>query len=521
MEASIQEWLNIVARWIHVIAAIMWVGDSFLFMWMDSHLSKPRKPGDDALAGELWMVHSGGFYEVYKRKYLRPDQLPPKLYWFKWESYTTWISGMCLLVIVYFMGGAVYLIDPSVMPMSQFAAVHLTLGLLAVGWLVYDALCTFVFRGSIRRAAAIGWPLIVALAYGLGQVYAPRAAFLLVGAIMGTIMAGNVFFRIIPAQRHMLAATKAGTPVDTSYGLRAKQRSMHNHYMTLPVIFTMLSNHFPGMYGHPQAWVILALLFAFGVSLKIFMNQRGETPLPILALGGIGLAGVVAMTFPKSAGSSFGAYADHPPVPFARVQEIVSARCVSCHSENPATPAFPVAPNGVKFDTPALVHAYAERMYVRAVVNKTMPLANMTGMTDVERAEFGAWVAQGANIEGATGVIGGAAPGALSLPGPTLAVGISPVAEARTIYASRCALCHGPGGAGDGPTASVLRPHPRDYRDAAWQKGVTDEALGMVIVQGGAAAGLSTAMPPNPELATKPEVVAELVGLIRGFGGKK
>ncbi|MCE9615470.1 MAG: urate hydroxylase PuuD [Lentisphaerae bacterium] len=406
MEASVQEWLQIVARWIHVIAAIMWVGDSFLFMWMDSHLSKPRKPGDAALTGEIWLVHSGGFYEIYKRKFLRPDELPPMLYWFKWESYTTWISGIALLIIVYFMGGAAFLVDPYVRPLAPSVAIGLSLALLAAGWLVYDTLCRHLFKDNIRLAAFAGWPLVVLVALALGDVFAPRAAYLLTGAMLGTIMSANVFFRIIPAQRHMLAATRAGTEVDLRYGVRAKQRSTHNHYLTLPVLFMMLSNHFPSTYSHPLAWLVLGLLILVGLSLKILMNRRSDTPPVIVTLGIGAFIGVVMLTYPRDLeGLGDGVYERHEPVGIARVQEIVAMRCVTCHAAHPTYPAYPVAPGGVRLDTPIHLRHYAERILVRAVITKTMPLGNLTGISDAERLELGAWVVQGARIAGATNAV--------------------------------------------------------------------------------------------------------------------
>jgi hypothetical protein len=249
MYAFFAEWLNLLVRWVHVIAAIMWIGDSFLFMWLDSHLTAPSRPREGDVAGELWMTHSGGFYEVVKRRSFAQGEMPATLYWFKWESYTTWLTGFLLLVIVFHLNGASLLIDPSVHPLTPVQATAISLGLLPLCYGLYELLWRTPLARNNRVFAAVGLVLITGLAYVLTQLFSARGAFLQMGAILGTIMSANVFFRIIPAQRHMLAMTREGRPVDTSYGVRAKGRSIQNHYMTLPVLFTMLSNHFPSTYG--------------------------------------------------------------------------------------------------------------------------------------------------------------------------------------------------------------------------------------------------------------------------------
>ena len=401
MSAFFLEWFHLVARWAHVIAAIMWVGDSFLFMWLDSHLEAPRKPREGTVVGELWMTHSGGFYEVVKRKSLGKDELPPTLHWFKWESYSTWITGMLLVVIVYWAGGRAMMLETT-STLTQAQAVLMSLGLLIVAVVVYDLVCRTPLIGNNRVFASLGLIVVVALTFGLLQVFSPRAVFLQVGAMLGTIMASNVFFRIIPAQKHMLAATRAGTPVDTSYGARAKQRSVHNHYLSLPVLFLMLSNHFPTTFGHPQAWAVLGLLCVFGVGIKYTMNFRRRTH-PVILLGtGAALVVVIGLTAPRAsanASANASAGSDAPAVPFSRVEVIMAARCVSCHAQKPSSPMFAAAPSGVMLDTPARIQAQAERIRFRAVETKTMPLGNMTGMTDEERALLGAWIAQGARLE--------------------------------------------------------------------------------------------------------------------------
>ena len=360
------EWLNLIVRWTHVVAAIMWIGDSFLFMWLDRSLVAPSRKREGAVAGELWMVHSGGFYEVVKRRYLAPDELPPGLHWFKWEAYTTWISGFFLLGIVYYFGGGIYLVDRSVAAIPHPAAVALSAALLAAGWLVYDALWTSPLA---KRPAAgiVSFALIVALAFGLTRVFSGRAAFLHLGAVLGTVMAANVWRRIIPAQAAMLAATRAGRPVDVTLGERAKTRSIHNHYLTLPVLFTMLSNHFPGTWGHPLNWLSLVLLVVLGAAVKYVMNFRSRSNRWVVLAGVASLAGAVALAVRTGTpAASAGDYRGEPPVAFETARAIVELRCVSCHSAKPSNPAFPEAPLGVRLDEPALIAKLAPRIMARA-----------------------------------------------------------------------------------------------------------------------------------------------------------
>lgn len=504
MNPAVQEWLNVLMRGAHVVAAIMWIGDSFLFMWLDSQLRKPERELKGEVVGELWMAHSGGFYEVVKRKSL--DALPRELHWFKWESYTTWITGFLLLIIVYWAGGRAMLVDAS-SPLSHGQAVGISAGLLVGGVVVYDLLCRTPLAKDGRIFGVVGLALIGVVAWYTTHTFAPRTAFLLVGAMLGTIMASNVFLRIIPAQKHMLAATREGRAVDTSYGARAKVRSTHNHYLTFPVLLTMLSNHFPSLFGHARAWVVLLLLFVAGAGVKYAMNFRSRTH-PVVALGTlVSFGAIVVMTAPQSVGID-PALAAGPKVSFATAQTIVQSRCVTCHSPAPTNPTVTSAPSGVMLDTPDRMHVYAERMYVRSVHTKTMPLGNTTGMSDEERQVLGAWIAQGADIH---------APGPAEVPTAKPKVYANAAEAARTIFAERCTPCHGAEGRGDGPSASALNPKPRNYQDVAWQDQATDEAIAKAILEGGAAVGKSPVMPGNPDLKTQPEVVAELVKVVRGF----
>lgn len=549
MLPTVEEWLNLALRWAHVIAAIMWIGDSFLFMWLDSHLEAPRRTREGAVVGELWMTHSGGFYEVVKRRSLRPEEMPPRLYWFKWESYTTWITGFFLITVVYYLGGQAMLVEPGG-PLLHAEGVALSITLLGAGVLVYDLLCRTPLVNNLKVFGIVALVAVVALTWALHGVFTPRAVFLQVGAMIATIMSSNVLLRIIPAQRHMLAATRAGTPVDTSYGARAKLHSTHNHYVTLPVLFTMLSNHFPSIYASAQPWFALGLLAVVGAGVKLFMNQR-LTMHPVKLVGtAAALVTVVLLTLPRGSGVAEASYAGVPRVSYDEVHAVLQARCATCHAQVPSNPAFPAAPMGVVLETPEQIHASKDRILARVVHTRTMPLGNLTGMTEEERSLVGAWVAQGGSVSavrapnanaGATATTppadaGAASPSfvtaaptgpslpalpsqnpAVAAPSPVASEPVQPEAEAKTVYRVRCSMCHGPSGQGDGPAAVAYKPPPRKFSDASWQTSISDQAIRKVIVSGGPAIGKSPNMPAHADLEGKPEVLSELVKLIRGF----
>ncbi len=386
------EWLGALARWVHVIAAIMWIGDSFLFMWMDASLEPPARPRDGDIQGELWMVHSGGFYEVVKRRSLRPEEMPKNLYWFKWQSYSTWISGMFLLAMVYWFGDRALLVD-SGSKLSHAQAVLVSIGALLAGWLVYDFACRSPLRKRPRLLTILLAVALVAAVFGLTRVFGAHAAWLLTGAMIGTIMVSNVAHVIVPGQRKMIAQTLAGVPVDTGPGKLAKYRSTHNHYLTLPVLFMMLSQHFPSGYGHPLSWLVLVLISTFGIVLKYVMNFRTRSDWRLVALGTAALVAAIVMTARPSAGGPAAAPTLGTLVSEAQAFAIVERRCTTCHSEHPTNPSFPEPPSGVKLDSPERLRAMSARVQVRAIDTKTMPLGNLTGMTDAERDTLGAWLA--------------------------------------------------------------------------------------------------------------------------------
>jgi uncharacterized membrane protein len=402
MAAHLNEWLHLLLRWAHLIAGIAWIGSSFYFIWLDSHLTASSR-GKEGVEGELWMVHSGGFYQVEKYR-IRPGWMPDKeLHWFKYEALLTWITGFLLLNVVYYLTGGAFLVDPAVSSISTPAAVALGLGSLAVSWLVYDGL--FVSPLARRGGWAVGlsFALLGALILGLTHVFSGRAAYIHVGAVLGTLMVANVWIRILPAQRQMLEATRAGKEADHELGKAAKRRSVHNSYMTLPVLFIMLSNHFPTTYASPHSAGVLALLIVLGAAFRHYMivGSRVSWLVPLVATGLLGLVILTAPALQESAtqGQDVAAARAQPAVPFAQAQAIVQSRCVACHAARPADATFGPMPGGVSFEEPERMRTLAERIKFRAVVSRTMPLANKTGITDEERALLGRWVDQGAKLE--------------------------------------------------------------------------------------------------------------------------
>jgi uncharacterized membrane protein len=390
---------DLLLRWFHVIAGIMWIGNSLLYNWLDRNLVKP--PGAAPLSeGTIWLLHSGAFYEVEK-KLLAPGEMPAKVHWFKWQNFSTWASGILLLVVVYFLGESAWLVDPTQGHASYSNAVAAALGTLIGGWVAYD----LIWRSPLRARPAIGGALcvalLVAITWGLGQVMTPRAAFIHVGVLLGTIMTGNVWMVIVPSQRDLVAATLAGQPQDRALSARAKQRSIHNNYMTFPLIFTMVSNHFPAIYGHRFAWAILLALMTGGALVRHFMNVRFHFRPWRWALAGSVIATLGAalalLAQPARRGPSDAELAAGPRVPFEKVEAIVALRCASCHGSTPSDPLFPTAPTGLVLERPEQLAAAARRIRVRVEAH-TMPFANRTAMTDDERATIVRWVAQGGAI---------------------------------------------------------------------------------------------------------------------------
>ncbi len=396
VEAHVLEWLNLIVRWFHVITGIAWIGTSFYFNWLDSHLAPPPSPRD-GVGGELWMVHSGGFYRVEKFA-VTPPTLPSVLHWFKWEAYATWISGFSLLALVYYFGARAQLLLSGTAPLSAGVTILIAIATLVVGWFVYDGLCLSPLGTRPTLFVIVGFFLATGVAFSLSHLMSGHAAYIHTGALLGTLMAGNVWRRIIPFQRQLVRAAESGGTPDANFGKRAKQRSLHNNYMTLPVVFIMLSSHFPSTYGHRFSWLILAGIALIGAGVRHFFNlkNKGKINVWIMPAATAALVALVIVTAPARKPPAAASLSEI--VPFSEVQRIVHDRCLSCHSANPTNPTFPTAPNGVVFDTADAIQTQAERIHVRAVVTRTMPLANLTGMTEDERTLLETWIAQRARL---------------------------------------------------------------------------------------------------------------------------
>ncbi len=395
MTSWLGDWANLLLRWAHFIAGIAWIGSSFYFIWLDRALTKPAHP-KPGVEGDLWMVHSGGFYQVEKRR-PGPGEVPAVLHWFKWEAMLTWITGIALLVLIFYLGG-VYLRDPSVSRIGRLPAIALGVGVLVFSWPIYDGLWRSPLAKRPAVASLISLALLTAVTVLLCRLLSGRAAFMHVGSLLGTLMVANVWERILPAQRQMLAATRAGQPADFTLGERAKQRSVHNSYMTFPLLFIMLSNHFPATYASPVNWLVLLLLFVAGASVRHAMIGRGSSSRWALVPAGLALAAAMFLSTPKGAAApSTTAAADSVP-PFHAVRAVIAQRCQPCHSQYQSDRTFGPAPGGVTFDTPESIARLAERIRVRAVETKTMPIANKTGMTDEERDLLARWISVGAPL---------------------------------------------------------------------------------------------------------------------------
>ena len=383
MDPYANEWLSFLARWLHVMAGIVWIGTSFYFVALDNHLR------DNA----SWEIHGGGFYRI--EKFVpAPPRLPDVLYWFKWEAYTTWLSGFALLVFLYYFNATTYLVLPGG-PLGTGWSITVSVALLGVAWLVYDGLCRATRNEVVLTAALLG--LTTLAAWGATELFAPRAAYVQVGAMLGTIMVANVFFVIIPAHRGLIRAKEAYREPDPGPALEAKRRSVHNNYLTLPVVFAMLSNHFPAAYTHSYSWLVLVALMAIGAWIRHFFNLRhaGRNVWWIPLTAALGIAAVAVAIRPT--GGSGGTAVAAGSVSSTQARAIVLQRCVPCHSAHPTRVS--AAPLGIELDTAAQIHAQAAAIARVAVDSQLMPLGNATGMTQAERDELGAWIRAGARIK--------------------------------------------------------------------------------------------------------------------------
>jgi uncharacterized membrane protein len=389
---DLAEWLNLAIRWLHLTTGIAWIGSSFYFVWLDNHL---RPPASGEASGELWSVHGGGFYHAQKYP-VAPSHMPDDLHWFKWEAYFTWLTGFSLLVLVYYWNAATMLIDPAKVALAPWQAIAIGLGSLVLGWLFYDFACRSPLGRNNRRLGVVWFGFLLGAAFALNAVLNARGAYLHVGAMLGTVMAANVFFVIIPNQRKVVAALIAGQVPDPALGNAGKQRSLHNNYMTLPVLFIMLSPHYPMTYGAQRPWLVLALLGLTGVAVRHVFNLRHRaqpTARAIAVAAGLALVSVSYVSFEKAATA---APSGATPVTYADVQPIFAKHCIGCHNEHPTNPAFTSPPLGVELDSYAHARAVAARIKTVAVDAQIMPLGNTTGMTEAERRKLGAWIAGGA-----------------------------------------------------------------------------------------------------------------------------
>ena len=409
MESYLLDWANLLLRWVHVITAIAWIGSSFYFVFLDSSLTPPvdedlKKQG---VSGELWAVHGGGFYHPVKFA-VKPPELPVHLHWFYWESYSTWLSGFALFTVSYLWNASTYLIDRSLMNWSPGVAIGVALSFFVVFWILYDGICQ-VF-GKRKNGDAIVGALVVVLVCVASWLachwFAGRAAFLLVGAMIATAMSANVFFWIIPGQRTVVAAIRAGQPVDPVHGLRGKQRSVHNTYFTLPVLFAMLSNHYSFTYSHPQNWLVLIIMMLAGALIRQFFVMRhgyklgrNRHPWPYALVGLALIAGAIVWMRPPTtlpgavainsvAAGTIGARATSQN-DYANLQKVMEQRCYQCHGAQ-------LQMKNVRLDSPALLKQHAQSVYQQVVVSKIMPMNNATGMLDAERALIRQWFEAGA-----------------------------------------------------------------------------------------------------------------------------
>ncbi|KNY12193.1 membrane protein [Achromobacter piechaudii] len=398
MESYYLDWVNLLLRWAHIIAGIAWIGTSFYFVMLDNSLEKPQDAEslNKGVGGEQWAVHGGGFYNMQKYA-VQPKKLPDHLHWSFWESYSTWLTGFALFTVSYLWNASTYLIDRSKMDWQPGTAVAVALAFFVVFWIVYDGICRLFGRGKHGDTiVGVLVAVFIALASWLAcHWFAGRAAFLLVGAMMATTMSGNVFFWIIPGQRKNVAAMRAGKPVDPVHGQRGKQRSVHNTYFTLPVVFTMMSNHYSFTYTHQYNWIVLLLIMLGGAAIRQFFvvrhrfklgNARNPVPYMLLGVAVLGLTIVWMRPAPVPASAAVAAPAE---VAFAQVRHVLDQRCLLCHGEQ-------VQMKNVRLDSVEQIAVHAQAVYQQVVVSKIMPMANSTGMTDDERALIGAWFQAGA-----------------------------------------------------------------------------------------------------------------------------
>jgi uncharacterized membrane protein len=394
LELVLTEWAAAILRWLHVVAGIAWIGSSFYFIHLD--LSLQPRPGLPAgVKGDEWQVHGGGFYHMMKYV-VAPAQMPDSLTWFKWEAYTTWLSGFSLLVVVYYLGANLFLIDKSVLDMTAIQAAGIAFASLVISWLVYEGLCRSPLGKHEVALALVGYVYLVALTYGFTHVFSGLGAFTQIGALVGTIMVANVFVIVIPYQKRTVAAMLAGKEPDPVWGQLGKQRSVHNNYLTLPVVFLMLSNHYPLFFATRYNWLIVAIVLAIGPVIRHFFNSRHEGKGSPWWTWGVAAAGMVAVAWLSAAGPAAVTTATLPAAPkFTQVRNIILGRCSMCHSAEPVWAGIPTAPKGIRLDSPEEILRHAQLIEAYAVRSQAMPPGNVSLMSPKERTLLASWFAAG------------------------------------------------------------------------------------------------------------------------------
>lgn len=392
-EGHMMEWLNIIVRLMHFTFGIAWIGSSFYFVFLENALNRTENVRDE-LAGNLWAIHGGGFYYLEKYKDA-PKQIPRHLHWFKYEAYFTWLSGFCLLFIVYYFNASAFLIDKNILDITGTQGIAIGIGSFIVGWILYDLLCKSPLIKNGMLFTMFGIIILTGFAYFYSHVFNSRAAYIHFGAMLGSIMAANVFNVIIPSQKAMVNAARLGKPLDPSLGKHAGLRSLHNNYFTLPVLFVMVSNHFPSTFGNKYSWLVLAVISigAAGVKHWLNMRERGQYSIWVLPVSVIILLGAAFMTSPQKISTKC------ETISIARINSIVNERCNSCHSTRPTDELLTAPPNGVIYETPQDIVKQKDKIMQRVVFTRTMPQNNKTGMTEEERNIIRCWIEQGAQIK--------------------------------------------------------------------------------------------------------------------------